>query len=81
MVTTRAGHKEWEPSAALVGVLGVLPLRLGTGYGEGLAKIKPHLEESLEALERLERRRRLSEREKTRREALRTLMTSIERVE
>lgn len=80
-VPARAGHKEWEPSADLVSALGGLPLWPGAGQGENLARLKPHLEETFGALERLERRRGLSEREKTRREALRVLMASIERAE
>ena len=45
----------------------------------GLAGLKPHLEEALVALERLGRRRDLSETEKIRAEALRMLLASIER--
>lgn len=80
-MTTRAIGKEWEPSTALVNALGGLPLRPGAGQGENLARLKPHLEEAFGALERLERLRGLSEREKTRRESLRVLMASIERDE
>jgi hypothetical protein len=43
-------------------------------------RLKPHLEEALETLERLERKRDLSDREKIRGGALRMLLTSIEEV-
>ena len=43
-----------------------------------LAGLNPHLEEALEALGRLERRRGLSETEKMRAGALRMLLASIE---
>jgi hypothetical protein len=46
-----------------------------------LARLKPHLEEALQTLERLERRRDLSDREKIRGGALRMLLTSIEEVQ
>lgn len=75
----RARHEEWEPRAALVSAIEGLPLLPGTGHGENLARLRPHLKEALGALERLEQRRGLSEREKTRREAFRVLQASIER--
>jgi len=65
----------------LVGALKGLSLRPGADQGESLAKLQPRLEEALGALERLERLRGLSEREKTRREALRALMAAVERDE
>ena len=46
-----------------------------------LAGMKPHLEEALGALGRLERRRDLSETEKMRAEALRMLLASMERAQ
>jgi hypothetical protein len=76
-----ARRKEWEPGAALVGALGGLPLRPGASQGENLAELRPQLEEALGGLKHLERRRVLSEREKTRREALGTLLASIGRAE
>ena len=51
-----------------------------TSQNEDLAKLRPHLEEALETMERLERRRGLSDREKMRAGALRMLLTSIEQV-
>jgi hypothetical protein len=45
-----------------------------------LANLKAHLEEALETLERLERQRGLSDREKMRGGALRMLLTSIKQV-
>jgi hypothetical protein len=44
-----------------------------------LGRLEPHLEEARATLERLERRRGLSVREKTRAGALRMLLSSIER--
>ena len=44
-----------------------------------LAGLKPHLEEALAALERLGRRRDLSETERRREAALRMLLASIKR--
>jgi hypothetical protein len=74
-----ARRKEWEPDAALVRALEGLPLSPGTDPHENLAGLGPHLGEALGALERLERLRGLSEREATRREALRALRAAVER--
>jgi hypothetical protein len=74
-------HQEWEPSGALTSVLEQMPLLPQTRQNEDLARLKPHLEEALQTLERLERRRGLSDREKVRGGALRMLLTSIEGVE
>jgi hypothetical protein len=74
-------QKEWEPSGALTSVLRGVSLLPGTGRNRDLARLKPHLEEALETLERLERRRDLSDREKMRGGALRMLLTSIEEVQ
>ena len=77
----RWDQKEWEPSAALTIALEEMPLLAQTRQNEDLARLKPHLEEVLETLERLERRRGLSDREKMRGGALRMLLTSIEEVQ
>ena len=73
-------HQEWEPNGALTSALEQIPLLAQTSQNEDLANLKPHLEEALETLERLERRRGLSDREKMRGGALRMLLTSIEEV-
>jgi len=73
-------HQEWKPSEALTSALEEMPLLAQTRQNEDLARLKPHLEEALETLERLERRRGLSDREKMRGGALRMLLTSIEQV-
>jgi hypothetical protein len=70
-------HQEWEPSGALTSALQEMPLPAQTPRNEDLARLKPHLEEALQTLQRLERRRGLSDREKMRGEALRMLLTSI----
>ncbi len=80
-VMASARRKEWEPGAALVGALGGLPLQFGAGHSENLVELRSHLEGALGELKHLERRRILSEREKTRREALGTLLASIGRAE
>ena len=73
-------HQEWKPSEALTSALEEGPLLSQTRQNEDLARLKPHLEEALETLERLERRRGLSDREKMRGGALRMLLTSIEQL-
>ena len=73
-------HQEWEPSRALASALQELPLLAQTPQNEDLANLKPHLEEALQTLERLEQKRGLSDREKMRGGALRMLLTSIEQV-
>ena len=73
-------HQEWKPSGALTSALEEMPLLAQTRQNEDLARLKPHLEEALETLERLERQRGLSDREKMRGGALRMLLTSIEHV-
>ena len=73
-------HQEWVPSRALTSALEELPLPVQIPRNEDLANLKPHLEEALETLERLERRRGLSDREKMRGGAFRMLLTSIEQV-
>jgi hypothetical protein len=73
-------HHEWEPSRALTSALEQMPLQAQTSQNEDGANLKPHLEEALETLERLEQKRGLSDREKMRGGALRMLLTSIEQV-
>jgi hypothetical protein len=56
-------------------------LRPRTSPGGDLAGLEPHLLEALGELRRLGQWRGLSEREKTRREALEALMAAVERGE
>jgi hypothetical protein len=72
-------HREWEPSGALRSALEGMPLPPGMDPSTDLGRLEPHLEEALGTLERLERRRGLSVREKTRAGALGMLLSSIER--
>jgi hypothetical protein len=74
-------QKEWEPGAALTGALEGLSLLPETHRDGDLAGLKPHLEEALGELADLEWQRGLSGRERTREEALRMLLGSIERAE
>ena len=74
-------RKEWEPAAALVGILERMPLTPGTIPSGNRGRLRPHLEVALRALGRLERLRGLSETEKTRREALEVLMEATEKAE
>ena len=76
----RWDHQEWEPSGALMSVLEGMSLLSGTDRNSDLARLKPHLEEALGTLKRLERRRGLSDREKMRGATLKMLLTSIEQV-
>jgi hypothetical protein len=71
-------HQEWEPSRALTTALEQMPPLAQTPQNENLARLKPHLKEALQTLERLEQKRGLSNREKMRGGALRMLLTSIE---
>jgi hypothetical protein len=75
-----SNHQEWEPSGAMTSALEQMPLQAQTSQNEERANLKAHLEEALETLERLERHRDLSDREKMREGALRMLLTSIEEV-
>ena len=59
-------HQEWEPSGALTSALEQMPLLAQTSRNEDLANLRPHLEEALQMLERLEQKRGLSDREKMR---------------
>ena len=74
-------QKEWEPSGALTSVLREMSLLAGSDRYRDLARLKPHLEEALQTLERLEQNRGLSDREKMRGGALRMLLTSVEEVQ
>ncbi len=64
-----------------MGALGRMSLVPGATLDGDLAGIKPHLEEALGALGRLERRRGLSDAERTRAEALRRLLAAAGEVE
>ena len=68
---------EWEPSEALRKALGRTPLLPGRVQDGHLAGLRPHLEEALGELGRLERRGGLSRRERVRAEALRRLLAAI----
>jgi hypothetical protein len=74
-------HKEWEPGDALRHALGGTPSSTGTDRDGHLAGLEPHLREALMTLEDIERRRGLSEREKTRVGVLGMLLASVERTE
>ena len=74
-------QEEWEPGASLTGALEGLSLLPATHRDGDLARLGPHLEEALGELADLEWRRGLSGRERTREEALRMLLASIERAE
>jgi hypothetical protein len=73
-------HQEWEPSGALTSVLKGMSLLPGTDRNRDLARLKPNLEEALGTLERLERQRGLSDKEKMRGGAIKMLLTSVEQV-
>jgi hypothetical protein len=75
----RDRQEEWEPSGALRCALEGTTLAPSAEKGRNLARLEPHVEEALSALELLERQRGLSEREKTRAGALGMLMESIRR--
>jgi hypothetical protein len=74
----RDQHEEWEPGGALTSALEGMSLLPGAERDEDLARLEPHVGEALGALERLERRRGLSEREKATMGALRMLLAWIE---
>jgi hypothetical protein len=75
-----SNHQEWEPSGAMTSALEESPLQAQRSQNEDRANLKAHLEEALETLERLERQRGLSDREKMRGGVLRMLLTSIKQV-
>jgi hypothetical protein len=78
-------EEEWEPDGALREALEGLPLVAGPGRDADLAGhlagLRPHAEEALGALGLLERRRGLSDAERTREEALRRLLAAAGEVE
>lgn len=74
-------EEEWEPGGALREALEGLPLRPGTGRDEHLAELRPHLEEALGTLGRLEQRRGLSRDERVGKEALEELLAASARAE
>ena len=51
-----AREGEWAPGEALGEALGRMPLSLGSDQDGHLARLRPHLEETLGELRRLERR-------------------------
>ncbi len=71
-----AREEEWEVDGDLWQALGKLPLRPGAGRNGHLAGLRPHLEEALGELGRLERRRGLSDEERVSAEALRVLLAA-----
>jgi hypothetical protein len=70
----------WEPAGALKEALGRLPLRPVTGddLAGRLLGLRPHAEEALRTLGRLERARGLSDAERARAAALRRLLALAE---
>ncbi len=72
----KAHEDEWEPGGALREALGGLPLLPGGGRDEHLAGLRPHLEEALEELGRLERQRGLFDGERVMEDALRMLLAA-----
>ena len=74
-------REQWEPSAALTSALEESSLPSDTSRDGDLARLEPHLREALGELGRLERRRGLSEGERTREEALGMLLAFIEQLE
>jgi hypothetical protein len=76
-----ACEEDWEVGEDLREALGTLLLRPGRGRDEHLAGLVPHLEEALGTLGRLERRRGLSDAERTRAGALRVLLAAAREVE
>jgi hypothetical protein len=77
----RWDQQEWEPSGAFTSVLRGMSRLPGADRNRDLARLKPHLEEALGTLERLERQRGLSDREKMRGGTLKMLLASIEQVQ
>jgi hypothetical protein len=70
--------EEWEVDEALRRSLGSLPLRPGTPMLTALSELKPHIEDALQTLALLQRRRPLSDNERRQAGTLRGLLTSIE---
>lgn len=48
-------HEEWEPSVALRNTLEEIPLQPGAGHRGDASRLKPHLEEAVRTLTRIER--------------------------
>jgi hypothetical protein len=76
-----AQHEEWVPSVALRSSLGAMPLHPTAVQREAMPKLKPHLEEAVSTLSRLERQRGLSDQERHRKAALRMLLAASKEVE
>jgi hypothetical protein len=70
--------EEWEVDEALRRSLEGLPLQPGTPMLTALSELKPHVEDALQTLALLQRRRPLSNNECCQADTLRGLLTSIE---
>jgi hypothetical protein len=70
--------EEWEVDEALRRSLEGLPLQPGKPWLTALSDLKPHVEDALQTLALLQRRRPLSDNECRQADALRGLLTSIE---
>jgi hypothetical protein len=70
--------EEWEVDEALRRSLGGLPLQPGTPMLTALSELKPHVEDAIQTLALLQRRRPLSDNERRQAGTLRELLTSIE---
>jgi hypothetical protein len=70
--------EEWEVDEALRRSLEGLPLQPGTPMLTALSELKPHVEDALQTLALLQRRRPLSVYEHRQADTLRELLTSIE---
>ena len=70
--------EEWEVDEALRRSLEGLPLQPGTPMLTALSELKPHVEDALQTLGLLQRRRPLSDNECRQAGTLRGLLTSIE---
>lgn len=70
--------EEWEVDEALRRSLESLPLQPGTPMLKALSELKPHVEDALQTLALLQRRRPLSNNECCQAGTLRGLLTSIE---
>lgn len=74
-------HEEWKLSVPLLSALEELVLQDGTGQCEAMVRLKPHLEEALKTLTRLEQQRGLSNNERLLGESIRVLLAEIKEVE
>ena len=70
--------EEWEVDEGLRRSLEGLPLQPGTPMLTALSELKPHVEDALQTLALLQRRRPLSDNERRQAGALREFLTSIE---